>query len=215
MRNDSGFTLIELLVVIVIIAILAVIGVVSYRGIQVRAQATVIADGLTKLDNSFQLWALDEGFTRWIPEENSTGGMSIEERIDDDTPPWASLNQYLAQPPRLQDIGTQPWQYDNDETSESYAICSANGGIGWCTGDDKATCSSEESQKLAGVNILIRYLRPDQKELAQRINSIVDGNDEGDDWEDCGKIRWYDSTSQPANRRGMIIYSISYTKQIQ
>ena len=215
MKRTSAFTIVELLIVIVVIAILAAIAIVAYRGIQVRAQGVVIADGLRKIDKGFTLWAMQEGFTRWVPETVGGGGLSIESRINDDTPPWNSLRTYLSRPPDLQNIASEPWFYDNDEPETTYTTCMANPTIPACMGDDKAECTPTNSAKLTGVNIMIRWLRDDSEQLARVINDSIDGTNESANWAHCGKVRYYFNPDKPSGERAMIIYSISYTKALQ
>jgi prepilin-type N-terminal cleavage/methylation domain-containing protein len=47
-QNSHGFTIVELLIVIVVIGILAAITIVAYNGLQDRARATQMANGISQ-----------------------------------------------------------------------------------------------------------------------------------------------------------------------
>ena len=64
-KTTSGFTIVELLIVIVVIGILAAITIVAYNGVQNRARATALADGLRKTEKAFRLKAIDDGISTW------------------------------------------------------------------------------------------------------------------------------------------------------
>lgn len=60
-RYTNGFTIVELLVVIVVIAILAAITIVAFRGMQDRARASTVSQGLTRAKRKLELYKIDNG----------------------------------------------------------------------------------------------------------------------------------------------------------
>jgi prepilin-type N-terminal cleavage/methylation domain-containing protein len=60
-KARSGFTIVELLIVIVVIAILAAITIVAYRGIQNRANNTVVQSELKSFGTKLEQYYIDNG----------------------------------------------------------------------------------------------------------------------------------------------------------
>lgn len=214
-ERGSGFTIVELLIVIVVIAILAAISILTFTGVQSRAKSAAITQEFKQLDKSFRLWATEEGFTRWPPDTLSGGGTNITNMINSGTPPFASLKSYIQKNPSVNGIGTESWFYDQDDYSTpdvaaGYGYCIANPTFHGCIGDDKTECSANEPSKLAGVNIMIRFLPQSDEAIAKRVNDAFDSGETSSNWDDCGKIRWYNH----GNGTFIIVYSLSYTKLI-
>lgn len=143
--KNHGFTIVELLTVIVVIAILASFTVVAYNGIRTRAQAASVSDGLKKVEKSFILWSIENGYSTWPYDPVTGGGTSLIDMISADP----SLRNYLQNPPVVTGVHSEEWFYDNE-------------------GDEKTNCSDP----YAGVNIVLRYV--DSVELAQQVDQTID-----------------------------------------
>lgn len=214
-KSRSGFTIVELLIVIVVIAILAAISVVAFTGIQSRAKAAAISQELKQLDKSFNLWGMEQGFSRWPSETIGGGGVNISDLIASTTPPFDSLHNYVQKNPSVSGIGTDAWFYDQDDYNSpdalaGYQFCVSNPAMNHCNGDNKTDCSANEGAKLTGVNIVISWLNQSDEAVAKMVNKTIDGAESDADWGRCGKLRWYHNGSG----RYAILYSISYTKTV-
>lgn len=208
MYSRLGFTIVELLIVIVVVAILAAISVVAFTSVQDRARAASVVEGLRQTDQALKLWATEEGFVRWPPETVTSGGFDLEDMTTMEDAPFASFSNYMSRPPSVGGVGDRAWLYDNDESAESYALCSAGAGSG-CTGDDKPVCATTNGQRVTGVNIIIRYMPLSQMGLARMVNDAIDGPEDDDDWMSCGKVLFY-----PDGNQSQIIYTVSRTKMV-
>lgn len=71
---SSGFTIVELLIVIVVIAILAAISIVAYRGIQARAEFSVMQSDFETLTKAIELYKINNGTYPNSASCASTGG---------------------------------------------------------------------------------------------------------------------------------------------
>ena len=156
-----GFTIVELLIVIVVIAILAAISIVAYTGVQQRAQATAISQGLSQTEKALRLWALDEGFQRWPTEETLGGGTSLSTLIEEQ----AILRQYIQSAPAVSGVHSEDWFYDNDgDRKDNHDSCDA-------------------TYALDGVNIVIRFV--ENEKVAQMVDETLDDGNIA-----CGKVKY-------------------------
>ena len=118
--QSSGFTIVELLIVIVVIGVLAAITIVAYNGIQQRAKASAIANGITSIEKGLRLLAIDEGRDTWWPETeiSTSGNPNITAFIAN-----TDLNNYLQTAPTVQGMNSSYWFYDNDGDTRNLATC--------------------------------------------------------------------------------------------
>jgi len=110
-KRASGFTIVELLIVIVIIAILAAITIVAYNGIQQRAKASALADGVTQVEKAFHLWAVQDGLSAWPVYGNNP---TIADLIS-----TTNIKNYLQKTPLLSGQTDANWYYDNDNDTRT------------------------------------------------------------------------------------------------
>jgi len=77
-RATSAFTIVELLIVVVVIAILAALTLVTYRGIQDRARASSVTQGLSQAKKKLELYKVDHA------AYPLTGGLASAGVVDSD-----------------------------------------------------------------------------------------------------------------------------------
>ena len=149
MRLDSsvkrqGFTIVELLIVIVVIAILAAISIVAYNGIQERAKASAVADGIKKIDKAFQLYDLTADTSEWwVYGYNPT----LQDVLDD----HPGLKNYIQEPPSSNFLPDTYWDYDNDGDVRVMSDC---------------------NNRTPGVNLRLNDLM--DSNVAQRVDDAID-----------------------------------------
>ena len=108
--RNQGFTIVELLIVIVVIGILAALVLNTISGVQKRARAASMADGISKVDKAFKTWMIAEGYTTW-PRETmfSTANPTLEQMRSE-----SSFSDHLQEAPVISGVDSEPWAYDND-----------------------------------------------------------------------------------------------------
>lgn len=112
-QKQTGFTIVELLIVIVVIAILAAITIVAFNGVQQRAKATALSDGVEKVEKAFRLWAVNDGLSTWpVYGNNPTIASLISTTI---------MKNYLQNTPLISGQTDANWYYDNDGDSRTTA----------------------------------------------------------------------------------------------
>jgi prepilin-type N-terminal cleavage/methylation domain-containing protein len=146
--RNFGFTIVELLIVIVVIGILAALVLNTFSGVQTRARATAVAQGIKAAEKSFNGYMAGEGYSSW-PEDNELNGTSNPHL--DDLAADTDFGQYMQQVPEVNGLDSLYFTYDND--GDSY---------GGCAGDNK------------GVNIGIYNL---PRDVAIEIDKTIDDGD--------------------------------------
>lgn len=138
-----GFTIVELLIVIVVIAILATISIVAYNGIQQRAKATALADGVTKVEKAFRLMAVQQGLSSWPVYGNNPTIASMISTTE--------LKNYLQKAPLLSGQTDADWYYDNDADSRSGCSSGTQGVNVFVEGIDQAIAQQVDASIDDGV----------------------------------------------------------------
>lgn len=160
--DEHAFTIVELVVVIVVIVILVAITTVGYTKIQTQAQATSLADGIVKTEDSMTLWQVRQGNMTWPNNSNFNDPNS-----DGNNPTllWmianTDLGQYLPKLPDVTGIDTSDWEYDWDNNPQEMDLC---------------------TNPNASVNIFVSGVK---KEVVQQIDDMIDDGDIN-----CGRVRY-------------------------
>jgi len=165
-QKKTAFTLIELLVVIAIIGLLAGAAFTALGGARDKAHFASAITGIKQLEQAMQIALIDEGKTTWWTEaEIGISNPTISDIIAIESGPMATFSNYL--PNGVQNIFIDSeYQYDNDSNVND-------------------SCASGPAH--FGVNLIIS--RTDL-EMVQGFNDYFDGEEEGLDKEDCGKVKW-------------------------
>lgn len=124
----SGFTIVELIVVIAVIGILSALVLVAYYGMQDRARATTVANGLKDIDKSLRGYASENQWTAWpldtaIDPSVPAGHPTIAQLVTD----VSGFNQYLQTAPSTSDYPTSAWTYHSTATTISGCGSNYNG----------------------------------------------------------------------------------------
>jgi prepilin-type N-terminal cleavage/methylation domain-containing protein len=118
-KKRMGFTIVELLIVVAVIGILAAITTIAYSGIQDKARATALIDGIKNIEDSFRLLAVEQKTTTWWNDNSFTG---IDNPTLDEVIANSNLKNYLASTPDVP--GSTPvWTYDNDSDVRAPTAC--------------------------------------------------------------------------------------------
>lgn len=142
-RRQIGFTIVELLIVIVVIAILAAVTIVAFNGVQQRAKATALADGVTKVQKAFRLTATQEGWSTWpVYGNNPTIAYLITN---------TEMKNYLQKAPLLSGQVDADWYYDNDDDSRSGCNTGTTGVNVFISGIDQAMAQQVDTAIDDGV----------------------------------------------------------------
>jgi prepilin-type N-terminal cleavage/methylation domain-containing protein len=149
-KITSGFTIVEMLIVIVVIAILEAITIVAYNGIQQRAKASAVINGLKASDKELRLYATDQSFNTWPRDSAIIAGYTnptLQTFISQTT----TFKNYMQTTPNVANATPLSWFYDNDD-------------------DVKPACGSRYS----GTNIIIIDL---DQPTAEAVDSALDDGD--------------------------------------
>lgn len=141
-KTRSGFTIVELLIVIVVIGILAAITIVAYNGVQNRAKATAIADGIKKAEKAFRLKAIGDGQMTWWIDNAFTGNSNptLVAVINS-----TNLKDYLQTSPSAPGLPAGNWHYDNDGDVYNGCVADSPGVNIFITGVDQATTQAVDN----------------------------------------------------------------------
>lgn len=126
--RHRGFTIIELIVVIAVIAILAALILVGYIGMQSRAQAGDIVNGLKDIEKSLRGYASENQWTAWpldtaIDPSVPAGHPTIAQLVTD----VSGFNQYLQTAPSTPTYPASTWTYHSTATTISGCTSNYNG----------------------------------------------------------------------------------------
>jgi len=83
--SSRAFTIVELLIVIVVIGILAAITIVSFNGVQVKANDSVLVNRIEQIQKSLKLYYVDNSTYPKLADWGTMG-------INDDTGVWPIQN---------------------------------------------------------------------------------------------------------------------------
>lgn len=119
-KTINGFTVVELVIVIAVIGILSALVFVNYVGMQDRARATTIANGLKDIDKSLRGYASENQWTAWpldtaIDSSVPGGHPTVAQLVTD----VSGFNQYLQTAPSATGYPTSAWTYHSTATTIS------------------------------------------------------------------------------------------------
>ena len=142
-NKPKGFTIVELLIVIVVIAILATISIVAYNGIQQRARASALADGITKVEKAFRLMATQTSISNWPVYGNNPTIASMISTTE--------LKNYIQKAPLLSGQVDADWYYDNDGDSRTGCTLNTQGANVFVEGIDQVIAQQVDTSIDDGV----------------------------------------------------------------
>jgi len=145
--KSPGFTIVELLIVIVVIGILAALVLNTFAGIQRRAKAASMIDGISKADKSLQAWKIGEGIVAWPRDSDFGGNPTLDALRSED-----NFEDYMQNAPSVVGYESLTWTYDND-------------------GDIKPLCGNSYN----GVNLVIKFI--EDQELVEQVDEQLDDGD--------------------------------------
>ena len=186
-----GFTIVELLIVVVVIAILAAITIVAYNGIQTRAKASAIASGISSIEKSLRVTAIENGITTWWSDEDyrDSEDESTLAALIEGTP----LKNHLKTPPSIVGEDASFWEWDNDYDEGE-------------TGYDPAICPPPSDRISEGTNIKMQLTEA----TAEQIDAAIDDGDLS-----CGRFRLDPDDDISSGSGAIYLYLINRTNAVE